>query len=139
MSDWGPVFIAVVLFVLLTPGLLIQVPGHNRFIEFGNFQTSGVSVLVHAILYFALICIFLLAIGGTNTDGNGGLGARAYRSCTLLTLSTGAALSVPRKQPPAGVWQHEDQWQGNRGAHAYLLCFLCYSNPGRSCSHLYRL
>lgn len=63
MSDWGPVFVAVVLFVLLTPGLLIQVPGRNRFVEFGNFQTSGVSILVHAILYFALICIFLLAIG----------------------------------------------------------------------------
>ncbi|XP_065878746.1 uncharacterized protein [Euphorbia lathyris] len=63
MSDWGPVFIAVVLFILLTPGLLIQIPGRNRFIEFGNFQTSGVSILVHAVLYFALICIFLLAIG----------------------------------------------------------------------------
>ncbi|KAF6161497.1 hypothetical protein GIB67_009376 [Kingdonia uniflora] len=62
MSDWGPVFVAVVLFILLTPGLLIQVPGRNRFIEFGNFQTSGVSVLVHSIIYFALICIFLLAI-----------------------------------------------------------------------------
>ncbi|XP_043724188.1 uncharacterized protein LOC122671147 [Telopea speciosissima] len=63
MSDWGPVFVAVVLFVLLSPGLLIQVPGRNRFIEFGNFQTSGVSILVHSILYFALICIFLLAVG----------------------------------------------------------------------------
>ncbi|KAK4410014.1 hypothetical protein Sango_0074400 [Sesamum angolense] len=63
MSDWGPVFVAVVLFVLLTPGLLIQIPGRSRIVEFGNFQTSGVSILVHAILYFALICIFLLAIG----------------------------------------------------------------------------
>ncbi|KAJ7976259.1 hypothetical protein O6P43_006066 [Quillaja saponaria] len=63
MSDWGPVFVAVVLFILLTPGLLIQVPGKNRFVEFGNFQTSGVSILVHSILYFALICIFLLATG----------------------------------------------------------------------------
>ncbi|XP_043703756.1 uncharacterized protein LOC122653866 [Telopea speciosissima] len=63
MSDWGPVFVAVVLFVLLTPGLLCQVPGRNRFVEFGNFQTSGVSILVHSILYFALICIFLIAIG----------------------------------------------------------------------------
>ncbi|XP_021595148.1 uncharacterized protein LOC110602028 [Manihot esculenta] len=63
MSDWGPVFIAVILFILLTPGLLIQVPGRHRFIEFGNFQTSGVSILVHSILYFALICIFLLAVG----------------------------------------------------------------------------
>ncbi|XP_022751852.1 uncharacterized protein LOC111300485 [Durio zibethinus] len=63
MSDWGPVFVAVVLFILLTPGLLIQVPGKSRYIEFGNFQTSGVSILVHSIIYFALICIFLLAVG----------------------------------------------------------------------------
>ncbi|KAG6578365.1 hypothetical protein SDJN03_22813, partial [Cucurbita argyrosperma subsp. sororia] len=63
MADWGPVFVAVVLFVLLTPGLLVQMPGKNRFIEFGNFQTSGVSILVHSALYFALICIFLLAVG----------------------------------------------------------------------------
>ncbi|CAN1743398.1 Aquaporin PIP1-2 (Fragment) [Linum perenne] len=56
-------FIAVMLFILLTPGLLIQVPGNGRYVEFSNFQTSGVSVLVHAILYFSLMCIFLLAIG----------------------------------------------------------------------------
>lgn len=62
MSDWGPVFVAVVLFVLLSPGLLFQVPGRQRFVEFGNFQTSGASIMVHSILYFALICIFLLAI-----------------------------------------------------------------------------
>ncbi|CAN4084250.1 unnamed protein product [Withania somnifera] len=60
MSDWGPVFVAV---VLLTPGLLIQAPGCNRFVEFGNFRTGGVSVLVHSVVYFALMCIFLLAIG----------------------------------------------------------------------------
>ncbi|XP_057983643.1 uncharacterized protein LOC131168323 [Malania oleifera] len=63
MADWGPVFVAVVLFILLTPGLLVQIPGHHRCVEFGNFQTSGVSVLVHSIIYFALMCIFLLAIG----------------------------------------------------------------------------
>ncbi|XP_030945324.1 uncharacterized protein LOC115969839 [Quercus lobata] len=63
MSDWGPVFVAVVLFILLTPGLLVQIPGKGRFIEFGNFQTSGASILVHSIIYFALMCIFLLAIG----------------------------------------------------------------------------
>ncbi|KAK6912958.1 Protein of unknown function DUF3339 [Dillenia turbinata] len=63
MSDWGPVLVAVVLFILLTPGLLFQVPGRHKCIEFGNFQTSGASILVHSILYFALICIFLLAVG----------------------------------------------------------------------------
>lgn len=63
MADWGPVFISLVLFILLSPGLLFQIPGKNRFIEFGNFQTSGVSILVHALIFFALVAIFLIAIG----------------------------------------------------------------------------
>ncbi|KAI5679387.1 hypothetical protein M9H77_10337 [Catharanthus roseus] len=62
MSDWGPIFVAVILFVLLSPGLLFQVPGHHRCIEFGSFQTSAAAVVVHALLYFALICVFLLAV-----------------------------------------------------------------------------
>ncbi|CAI0457773.1 unnamed protein product [Linum tenue] len=61
MIDWGPVFIAVMLFIILTPGLLIQLPGNARYVEFSNFQTSGASVLVHAVLYFCFMCIFLLA------------------------------------------------------------------------------
>jgi hypothetical protein len=63
MADWGPVIIAVVLFVLLTPGLLFQIPAKARVVEFGNMHTSGVSILVHAILFFGLITIFLIAIG----------------------------------------------------------------------------
>uniref|UniRef100_A0A7N0T8A9 Transmembrane protein n=1 Tax=Kalanchoe fedtschenkoi TaxID=63787 RepID=A0A7N0T8A9_KALFE len=63
MADWGPVLIAVVLFVLLTPGLLFQLPGKSRAVEFANMQTSGVSILVHTIIYFGLVTIFLIAIG----------------------------------------------------------------------------
>ncbi|KAK8306538.1 hypothetical protein V6Z11_D03G134100 [Gossypium hirsutum] len=63
MADWGPVLVATVLFVLLCPGLLFQIPGKNKVVEFGNMQTSGASVLVHAIIYFGLITIFCLAIG----------------------------------------------------------------------------
>ncbi|CAN6464720.1 unnamed protein product [Victoria cruziana] len=63
MADWGPVFVAVVLFVLLSPGLLFQVPGKGRLVEFGNLQTSGLSILVHSIIFFAILCIFVLAIG----------------------------------------------------------------------------
>ncbi|CAB4264037.1 hypothetical protein PRUPE_1G223900 [Prunus persica] len=62
MSDWGPVFVAVVLFVLLSPGLLFQLPGRHGCVEFGGFQTSGAAIMVHSLLYFALICVFLLAI-----------------------------------------------------------------------------
>jgi len=63
MADWGPVVIAVVLFVLLTPGLLFQIPGRGRIIEFGNMQTSGASILVHTIIFFGLITILLIAVG----------------------------------------------------------------------------
>ncbi|MQM06711.1 hypothetical protein Taro_039532 [Colocasia esculenta] len=63
MADWGAVFMAVLLFVLLTLGLLFQLPGRNQCMEFGNFQTNGVSIVVHTIIYFALISIFLLAVG----------------------------------------------------------------------------
>ncbi|XP_010258717.1 PREDICTED: uncharacterized protein LOC104598380 [Nelumbo nucifera] len=59
MAGWGP----VVLFVLLTPGLLFQLPRRNKIVEFRNMQTSGVSIRVHAIIYFGLITIFLIAIG----------------------------------------------------------------------------
>ncbi|KAK7319027.1 hypothetical protein RJT34_03736 [Clitoria ternatea] len=62
MSDWGPVFVSWVLFVLLTPGLLFQLPGRSRCVEFGNFQTSGAAILIHSLLYFAFICVLLLAI-----------------------------------------------------------------------------
>lgn len=63
MADWGPVVIAVVLFVLLSPGLLIQFPGRNRVVEFGNMHTSGLSILVHTVIFFGLITILLIAIG----------------------------------------------------------------------------
>jgi hypothetical protein len=63
MADWGPVVIATVLFVLLTPGLLFQLPAHGRIVGFGTMHTSGITILVHAVLYFALITIFLVAIG----------------------------------------------------------------------------
>ncbi|XP_074293929.1 uncharacterized protein LOC141621132 [Silene latifolia] len=63
MADWGPVIMTLVLFILLTPGLLFQLPGKNRVIEFGNMQTSGVSILVHTVIYFCLITILLIAVG----------------------------------------------------------------------------
>ncbi|XP_022736857.1 uncharacterized protein LOC111289797 [Durio zibethinus] len=63
MADWGPVLVATVLFVLLTPGLLLQIPGKNKVVEFGNMQTSGASIFVHSVIYLGLITIFCIAIG----------------------------------------------------------------------------
>ncbi|CAL9123777.1 unnamed protein product [Musa hybrid cultivar] len=63
MADWGPVFVAVVLFVLLSPGLLFQIPGNGRLVEFVSLKTSGLAIFVHSIIFFALAAIFILAIG----------------------------------------------------------------------------
>ncbi|CAL1358405.1 unnamed protein product [Linum trigynum] len=63
MADWGPVLIATILFVILTPGLLCQIPGNGKVIGLCNFQTSPISILVHTIIYFGLITIFLIAVG----------------------------------------------------------------------------
>ncbi|KVH97836.1 Protein of unknown function DUF3339 [Cynara cardunculus var. scolymus] len=62
MSDWGPIFVSVLLFALLSPGLLFQLPGRGRCVEFCCFQTSGVAIMVHTLIYFAIICLFSFAV-----------------------------------------------------------------------------
>ncbi|XP_057822489.2 uncharacterized protein LOC131034893 [Cryptomeria japonica] len=61
--DWAPEIVGTILFVVLSPGLLFQLAAKGRFIEFGNFQTSGLSIFIHTIIFFALITIILIAIG----------------------------------------------------------------------------
>ncbi|XP_074570000.1 uncharacterized protein LOC141826635 [Curcuma longa] len=63
MVDWGPVIAAVILFILLSPGLLFQLPSRTRVVEFGNMYTSGISILVHAVIFFVLMTILVIAIG----------------------------------------------------------------------------
>ncbi|XP_074565123.1 uncharacterized protein LOC141821659 [Curcuma longa] len=64
MADWGPVLVVLLLFVLLSPGLLFQIPGRSRrVVEFGNFHTSGASILVHAIIYVLLLHLCVSAAG----------------------------------------------------------------------------
>ncbi|KAG5534697.1 hypothetical protein RHGRI_022731 [Rhododendron griersonianum] len=62
MSDWGPVLIGVVLFVLLQPGLLFQIPGHNKLVEFGSMKTNGKAISFHTLLFFALYAILIVAV-----------------------------------------------------------------------------
>ncbi|CAA6668353.1 unnamed protein product [Spirodela intermedia] len=61
--DWGPIIVAVVMFILLSPGLLFQAPAKTRVVEFGNMATSGISILVHSIIYFCVITVLLVAVG----------------------------------------------------------------------------
>ena len=62
-TDWGPVFVALVMFILLSPGFLFQFPARRRVMEFGNMYTSGISILVHAVLYFCIYTILIVAVG----------------------------------------------------------------------------
>ena len=62
MADWGPVLIGVVLFVLLSPGLLFQIPGNNRQLEFGSMKTNGKAIAIHTLLFFALYAILIVAV-----------------------------------------------------------------------------
>ncbi|KAI4375208.1 hypothetical protein MLD38_013105 [Melastoma candidum] len=62
MADWAPVVIGVILFVLLQPGLLFQMPGHGKPLEFGSLKTNGKSIAVHTLLFFALYSLLLLAL-----------------------------------------------------------------------------
>ncbi|KAI3977260.1 hypothetical protein MKX01_035990 [Papaver californicum] len=63
MSDWGPVVIAVLLFVLLSPGLLFQIPSKERLVDFVNMKTSGVSILIHTFIFFGIMVLFTVIIG----------------------------------------------------------------------------
>ncbi|PKA63810.1 hypothetical protein AXF42_Ash004819 [Apostasia shenzhenica] len=62
-TDWGPVIVATILFILLSPGLLFQLPARMRVVEFGNMATSGIAILVHSILFFCILTILVIAIG----------------------------------------------------------------------------
>ncbi|KAG6402880.1 hypothetical protein SASPL_135094 [Salvia splendens] len=56
--DWGPVMVAV---------------ARVRVIEFGNMYTSGISILIHAILYFCIYTLVVVAIGGVESEEDEGV------------------------------------------------------------------
>ncbi|KAL8474568.1 hypothetical protein ACS0TY_030430 [Phlomoides rotata] len=62
MLDWGPIIIGFLLFVLLSPGVLFQVPGSTRHIEFGSFTTNGKAVMIHTLLFFVVFTILIMAL-----------------------------------------------------------------------------
>jgi hypothetical protein len=61
MLDWAPVVVGVVLFVLLSPGLLIEFPGLHRWVDFGSLRVTGKAATVHTILFFAIFLIVTMA------------------------------------------------------------------------------
>ncbi|ERN09867.1 hypothetical protein AMTRI_Chr06g194020 [Amborella trichopoda] len=62
-SDWGPVVLGVLLFILFSPGLLFELPGNTRHVEFGSMKTNGKAVVVHSLIFFTVFTILILAVG----------------------------------------------------------------------------
>ncbi|KAK3002303.1 hypothetical protein RJ639_022075 [Escallonia herrerae] len=63
MVDWAPILLGLLLFILLSPGLIFQIPGNTRHVEFGSFTTNGKAVLVHTLIFFVVFTLLTLAIG----------------------------------------------------------------------------
>ncbi|CAN1838921.1 hypothetical protein LINPERHAP1_LOCUS35598 [Linum perenne] len=93
-ADWGPVFIAVGLFILLSPGLLFQLPARTRVVEFGNLNTSGIAILVHAIIYFCIITILVVAIKMNDW------GVPLIAAALFGFVQPGLVLQIPGKERP---------------------------------------
>uniref|UniRef100_A0A7N0UH43 Transmembrane protein n=1 Tax=Kalanchoe fedtschenkoi TaxID=63787 RepID=A0A7N0UH43_KALFE len=62
MLDWAPILVGLMLFIILSPGLLFQFPGNSRRLEFGNLGTNGLAVLFHTVVFFVVFTILILAV-----------------------------------------------------------------------------
>ncbi|PKU75322.1 uncharacterized protein LOC110111086 [Dendrobium catenatum] len=62
MKDWAASIIASALFGFLSPGVIIQMAGRYRPVEFFNMKTSCVSILVHALIFAILLMLFLIIL-----------------------------------------------------------------------------
>ncbi|OIT04751.1 hypothetical protein A4A49_18522 [Nicotiana attenuata] len=62
MIDWAPILIGYLLFILLSPGVVFQLPGNQRHVEFGSFTTNGKAVLIHTLIFFVVFTILILAV-----------------------------------------------------------------------------
>ncbi|KAK1287465.1 hypothetical protein QJS10_CPB19g00576 [Acorus calamus] len=54
MADWASVMVGVVLFVLLSLGLVMELLGTQRRVEFGSLRTNGKATTIHSLVFFTL-------------------------------------------------------------------------------------
>ncbi|KAL1531560.1 hypothetical protein AAHA92_31686 [Salvia divinorum] len=62
MKDYAALMIATALFAFLSPGLLIQLPGKHKPVDFLNMKTSVASMLLHTVIYGLLLILFLVVL-----------------------------------------------------------------------------
>ncbi|KAJ6860431.1 hypothetical protein NC651_036728 [Populus alba x Populus x berolinensis] len=59
MNDWAASLIAAALFAFLSPGLVFQMPGKERPLDFMNMKTSLAAIFVHMVIYGLLLVLLL--------------------------------------------------------------------------------
>lgn len=62
MKDYAALLIGTALFAFLAPGLLIQLPGKHRPVDFLNMKTSVASMLVHTVIYALFLILFIIVL-----------------------------------------------------------------------------
>ncbi|PHT81574.1 hypothetical protein T459_14589 [Capsicum annuum] len=62
MVDGRPVLIRVVLFILLIPGLLFQILGNNRTLQFGSMKTNQKAIAFLSLIFFTFYAILILVV-----------------------------------------------------------------------------
>ncbi|XP_022852331.1 uncharacterized protein LOC111373959 [Olea europaea var. sylvestris] len=62
MNDWAAPLIGTALFAFLCPGLLFQLPGKHRPVDFLNMKTSIPSMLLHTVIFGLLLILFLVIL-----------------------------------------------------------------------------
>jgi len=62
MNDWAASLIAAALFAFLSPGLVFQMPGKERPLDFMNMKTSLAAIFVHLVIYGLLLVLFLVIL-----------------------------------------------------------------------------
>lgn len=62
MNDWAASLIAAALFAFLSPGLVFQMPGKERPLDFMNMKTSLAAIFVHMVIYGLLLVLLLVIL-----------------------------------------------------------------------------
>lgn len=62
MNDWAASLIAAALFAFLSPGLVFQMPGKERPLDFMNMKTSLAAIVVHMVIYGLLLVLLLVIL-----------------------------------------------------------------------------
>lgn len=62
MIDYAAVMIGTALFAFLCPGLVLQLPGKKKAVEFVNMKTSVPAMFLHTVIYGLLLVLLLVML-----------------------------------------------------------------------------